>query len=122
MKPVTKGIRDINLWMAQHMRSHAGNWLCSACRKKSHPNDPISIPQLQSLSSSLIEEDVSTSWNGGSGDSDSDGWVRTNKSSLLVSLGQSPIDQTKTCRKRYCEDKVMGVRNSDVMFILFANP
>ena len=52
-----------------------------------------------------------TSWNDGSGDSDSDGWVSTNLSSLLVSLGQSPIDQTKIGRKRFCEDKLSeGIR------------
>ncbi|KAL5509316.1 hypothetical protein EMCRGX_G004658 [Ephydatia muelleri] len=82
-----------------------GQKLCSVCRTK-----VIQMIQPQSLSSSLTEEDVpGTSWNDGSGDSDSDGWVSTNLSSLLVSLGQSPIDQTKIGRKRYCEDKVRGV-------------
>eukprot|EP00731_Ephydatia_muelleri_P028308 Em0019g1181a len=110
VKPVTKGIRVINLWMAQQYSTGEvslvpGQKLCSACRTK-----VIQMIQPQSLSSSLTEEDIGTSRNDdGSGDSDSDGWVSTNLSSLLVSLGQSPIDQTKIGRKRYCEDKVRGV-------------
>ena len=53
---------------------------------------------------------MGTSWeprsSGSDGDSGSDEWVSTYLSSLLVSLGKSPIDRTMLVRKRYCEDKV----------------
>ena len=54
---------------------------------------------------------MGTSWEPrSSGSYDGDEWdLSTNLSSLLVSLGQSPIDRTKLGRKRYCEDKVKEI-------------
>eukprot|EP00731_Ephydatia_muelleri_P006911 Em0003g1159a len=77
-----------------------GQKICSGCR--------IKLIQRQIPLNSIDEVDMGTSWEPRSSGSD-DGDERdlsTDLSSLLVSLGQSPIDRTKLGRKRYCEDKV----------------
>ena len=77
--------------------------ICSGCR--------IKLTQRQITLNNIDEEDKGTSWEPrSSGSNDGDEWdLSTDLSSLLVSLGQSPIDQTKLGRKRYCEDKVTEI-------------
>ena len=80
-----------------------GQKICSGCR--------IKLIQRQIPLNSIDEVDMGTSWEPRSSGSD-DGDERdlsTDLSSLLVSLGQSPIDRTKLGRKRYCEDKVKEI-------------